>query len=189
MADLTQLPGDLPIPKDDGACDHLKGMEIPDIMLRNAADEMVNVRHETRSWCVIYCYPMTGRPDVELPEGWEQIPGARGCTPQTCEFRDRVRHFHEASVKVVGLSTQSTAYQKEMVQRLCVPFPVLSDEKLRFTDALRLPTFSYGGEIFLRRLTLVCQGSKIIEVFYPVFPPSENANNVLKWIKANAVGK
>lgn len=133
---------------------------------------------------VLFCYPRTGRPDEELPPGWNAIPGARGCTPEACGFRDAHAQFSEAGARVIALSTQSPDHQREMAERLHLPFPVLSDEDLELTRALRLPTFETSGWTLLKRLTLVIDDGRIRHVFYPVFPPDSHAAEVLSWLRA-----
>ena len=132
---------------------------------------------------VLFCYPRTGRPDEELPPGWNAIPGARGCTPEACGFRDAHGQFEELGVRVLALSTQSAGYQREMAERLHLPFPVLSDEELELTHALRLPTFETSGWTLLKRLTLVIDDGRVEHVFYPVFPPDSHAAEVLSWLR------
>ena len=132
---------------------------------------------------VLFCYPRTGRPDEELPPGWNAIPGARGCTPEACGFRDAHAQFAELGVRVLALSTQPGDYQREMAERLHLPFPVLSDEELELTRALRLPTFETSGMTLLKRLTLVIDDGRIEHVFYPVFPPDSHAGEVLSWLR------
>ena len=131
---------------------------------------------------VVYCYPRTGRPDEDLPEGWDEIPGARGCTPQSCAFRDHHAELRALGAPVFGLSSQSTDYQLEAAGRLHLPFPLLSDEGLEFAGALQLPTFEAGGMTLVKRLTLIVEDGRIEGVFYPVFPPDENAARVVEWL-------
>ena len=131
---------------------------------------------------VVYCYPMTGRPDRDLPEGWDEIPGARGCTPQSCAFRDHHAQIRALGARVFGLSTQDTNYQREAVDRLRLPYELLSDEELSFARALDLPTFEAEGTTLLKRLTFVSENGRITKVFYPVFPPGENASAVVEWL-------
>jgi peroxiredoxin len=187
-ASLSELPANLPRPKDDGGARHLKGMPIPDLALPSTANRLVNLSKITAPRTVVYCYPMTGRPGKALPQGWDDIPGARGCTPETCGFRDHHKDLAKLQAEVFGLSTQDTAYQQEMVHRLEVPFEVLSDEKLAFTRALRLPTFAVEGMTLLKRLTLVVTNGRIEHVFYPVFPPDKHAEEVIAWLKRHSPG-
>jgi peroxiredoxin len=177
------LPGDLPVPVDDGACDHLPGMAVPKVKLRSTRDRWVDLSAETAPRVVVYCYPRTGRPDQPLLPGWDAIPGARGCTPETCGFRDHHQDLRKLGAEVFGLSTQTTDYQKEMVERLHVPFEVLSDASLQFVRALRLPTFDIEGMTLVKRLTLVLSRRKIEKVFYPVFPPDKHAAEVIDWLR------
>jgi peroxiredoxin len=177
------LPANLPVPVDDGAARHLRGMRVPNILLRSTSGRHVDLSDAGAVRAVAYCYPMTGVPGKALPEGWDLIPGARGCTPQTCGFRDRFGEFSSLKTKVFGLSTQATEYQTEMVQRLKVPFEVLSDAEYKFCDALRLPTFEVDGTRLLKRLTLILRDGRVEEVFYPVFPPNESAQQALEWLK------
>jgi len=174
------LPTNLPVPVDDGAADHLKGMKMPEVSLVSTAGRTVNLARLSARQTVIYCYPMTGVPGQELPAGWDTIPGARGCTPQACEFRDHYREFVQAGTEIFGLSTQTTEYQREMAKRLALPFEILSDAELKLCQALRLPTFEVEGMRLLKRLTLIVLGGKIEHVFYPVFPPDQSAAQVLQ---------
>lgn len=184
MAQLIDLPTNLPIPVDDGKCNHLKGMYLPNIPLNSTNDNKINLA-ELKGLYVLYFYPMTGRPDVELPEGWNEIPGARGCTPQSCSFRDNSEVLTNLNAKVYGISTQSTAYQKEMVERLHLPFEVLSDEDLKLAKELNLPTLIVNDMTLIKRITLICKDNKIVKVFYPVFPPDKNVDEVINWIENN----
>jgi len=181
------LPANLPHPVDDGAADHLVGMKMPTISLISTAGRHVILSDLKAAWTVIYCYPMTGVPGEPLPEGWDMIPGARGCTPQTCGFRDHYRTFTQLKAAVFGLSTQMPEYQREMASRLNVPFEILSDSEFKLTNTLGLPTFDVDGMRLLKRLTLVVRNRHIEHVFYPVFPPDQSANEVLDWLKANPI--
>ncbi len=180
---LLDLPADLPQPVDDGAAAHLAGLAVPSVPLPATSGGTIDLAHVRPGRIVLYIYPMTGRPGVPLPDGWDLIPGARGCTPQTCGFRDLHQDLRALGAGVIGLSTQETAYQREMVARLHVPFPNLSDAALRFADALQLPRFTVDGEVLLKRLTLVLRAGRIEQVFYPVFPPNESAAVVLAWLR------
>ncbi|MGH8633802.1 MAG: peroxiredoxin [Burkholderiales bacterium] len=183
---VYELPKDLPVPQDDGACDHLTGMKLPAIALRSTRGRVVDLAL-LGGTTVIYIYPRTGRPDQELPTGWNAIPGARGCTPQSCAFRDHHEELRRAgAAQVFGLSTQDTAYQHEAVERLHLPFELLSDAKLAFARALKLPTFEIHGMKLIKRLTLIVRDGAIEMVFYPVFPPDKNAGDVLAWLRALA---
>ena len=179
--DLSNLPKDLPVPIDDGACSHLKGMKIPDIELLSTSDRDVNLS-KLSSWVVIYFYPMTGRPNVALPDGWEQIPGARGCTPQSCSFRDHHKELKLLNAEVFGVSVQDTEYQLEAKNRLHLPFDLLSDSSYALSNALRLPTFYIEGFKLIKRTTIIAKSGIIEKVFYPVFPPDKNADQVIAWL-------
>ena len=179
------LPPNIPAPQDDGAADHLTGMTLPDLALPATSGGPVNLS-KLAGRIVLYIYPRTGVPGVDLPPGWNDIPGARGCTPQSCAFRDHYAELKALGVaQVFGLSTQDTAYQQEAATRLHLPFAILSDEKLAFTKALRLPTFTVAGMTLLKRMALVIDNGKIVKVFYPVFPPDKNAEEVVAWIQAS----
>ena len=179
---LYDLPKDLPVPQDDGACDHLEGMKLPAVSLLSTAGRKVDLS-ALKGTTVVYVYPRTGRPDQDLLPGWNAIPGARGCTPQSCAFRDHYQELKSAGAsQVFGLSTQDTAYQREAAERLHLPFELLSDEKLAFARALKLPTFEVAGMQLIKRLALIARDGKIVKVFYPVFPPDRNAGDVLDWL-------
>ena len=184
---LNQLPANLPVPQDDGGARHLNGMAMPDLELPSTSNRRVNLAKVAAPRLVVYAYPMTGRPDRVLPQGWDEIPGARGCTPETCGFRDHHKELAKLDAEVFGLSTQSTDYQQEMVTRLAVPFEVLSDEHFALTHALRLPTFTVEGMTLLKRLTLIVKNGQIEQVFYPVFPPDKHAREVIAWLKQHPV--
>jgi peroxiredoxin len=184
---LNELPANLPRPEDDGGARHLKGMAVPDLALPSTSNRQVNLTKITAPRIVIYAYPMTGQPGKALPAGWDDIPGARGCTPETCGFRDHQKDLAKLGAEVFGLSTQSTAYQQEMVKRLEVPFEVLSDEHFALIRALRLPTFTVEGMTLIKRLTLVVRDGHIEWVFYPVFPPDRHADEVIAWLKKHPV--
>jgi len=180
------LPPDIPAPQDDGAARHLTGMKLPDLELPATSGPPVDLS-KLAGRTVLYIYPRTGVPGVDLPPGWNEIPGARGCTPQSCGFRD---HFAELKAlgigAVFGLSTQDSDYQREAAGRLHLPFPILSDAALNFTQALRLPTFTVAGMTLLKRMALVIADGVIVKVFYPVFPPDRNAAEVVAWLKAHS---
>ena len=180
-ANPHEVPEDLPVPVDDGACDHLPGMLLPSVPLQSTTGNLVDLS-ELAGTSVVYCYPLTGRPDAALPEGWDEIPGARGCTPQSCAFRDHHAELQALDARVFGLSTQDTGYQREAAERLHLPFALLSDEGLEFAGALNLPTFEADGETLIKRLTLVIRDGRIETVFYPVFPPGKNAEQVIQWL-------
>jgi peroxiredoxin len=180
---LMELPKDLPVPQDDGACAHLTGMKLPAITLRSTRGRAVDLA-KLKGTTVVYIYPRTGRPDQDVPTGWNAIPGARGCTPQSCAFRDHYQELKELGVaELFGLSTQDTGYQQEAVERLHLPFEILSDEKLEFAQALKLPTFEVDGMQLIKRITLVIRDGAIVKVFYPVFPTDANAAEVVQWLK------
>ena len=179
---IHELPADLPVPQDDGACDHLEGMKLPTVALRSTRGRSVDLSG-LKGTTVVYIYPRTGRPDREMLAGWNAIPGARGCTPQSCAFRDHYDELKSAgAAQVYGLSTQDTAYQQEAAERLHLPFELLSDEKLEFARALKLPTFEVEGMKLIKRLTLILRDGAIAKVFYPVFPPDRKAGDVLAWL-------
>jgi peroxiredoxin len=181
-----ELPNDLPVPTDDGAADHLQGMRLPPVALASTAGETVDLS-ALPGRTVVYCYPMTGRPGGDLPQGWDEIPGARGCTPQSCSFRDHHVELQALGARVFGLSTQDTEYQSEAAGRLRLPFALLSDAELAFAGALGLPTFEVEGTVLLKRLTLVIEGGRIEKVFYPVFPPDKSAAQVVEWLERQNV--
>ena len=188
MADVYELPADLPIPLDDGATDHLVGMSLPTLALMSTfghAMELGGVlnKGKNKGKLVIYCYPMTGQPDMPLPEGWDQIPGARGCTPQSCAFRDHYQELQALGAEVMGLSVQTAEYQKEMADRLNLPFPVLSDAQYQVQKALNLPTFEVAGMTLLKRVTLIAHNGVIEAVHYPIFPSDSDAAWVLDYLK------
>lgn len=181
MTNVMELPPDLPAPMDDGACDHLAGILLPDITLPSTRGDQVSLA-SLQGVTVLYIYPMTGRPGIPLPDGWDQIPGARGCTPQSCSFRYHYGELQRLGVEVYGLSTQSTSYQCEATERLHLPFALLSDEALEFVSALDLPTMEVEGMTLAKRVTLVCDDDRIKKVFYPVFPPDQSADQVLAYL-------
>lgn len=182
--DPNILPPNIPAPLDDGAARHLTGMRLPDLALPATDGAKVNLS-TLNGRSVVYIYPRTGVPGVDLPPGWNDIPGARGCTPQSCSFRD---HFDELKrlgvAQLYGLSTQDTAYQQEAATRLHLPFAILSDEKLALTMALRLPTFTVAGMTLLKRMALVIDDGVITKAFYPVFPPDQSAAEVIGWLQS-----
>ncbi|MFG1430498.1 peroxiredoxin [Xanthobacter sp. V2C-8] len=188
MSDFQSLPTDLPAPEDDGAAAHLPGLELPIIRLAATDGRRVDLSALSGK-AVVYVYPRTGLPGTALPEGWDAIPGARGCTPQSCAFRDHFEDLRAVGVEhVFGLSVQDTAYQSEAATRLGLPFPLLSDHRRELAGALRLPTFTVDGEVLLKRITLIIDEGAISHVFYPVFPPDENAAQVLAHLKARRAG-
>ncbi len=182
----TDLPADLPRPLDDGGADHLAGMEVPDVRLPATTGEPVSLARLTGR-AIVFAYPRTGEPGRDNPDGWDAIPGARGCTPQACGFRDLFAELRAlGAAHVFGLSTQDGAYQREMAERLHLPFPVLSDHRLDLARALDLPTMPVAGMTLLRRLTLVIDDGRITHVFYPVFPPDRSAQDVAEWLRGEA---
>jgi peroxiredoxin len=183
--DPTFLPTDIPVPLDDGAADHLPGMKLPDIELAATSGPPVNLS-KLNGRTVLYIYPRTGVPGVDAPPGWDDIPGARGCTPQSCGFRDHFAELKAAGIgHVFGLSTQDTEYQREAAQRLHLPFPLLSDSGLEFGRAMALPTFAVAGMKLLKRMALVIADGTIVKMFYPVFPPDRNAEDVIAWLRGS----
>jgi peroxiredoxin len=185
-ANYEQLPADLPVPEDDGAAAHLTGAAMPSITLPATSGEPVDLsRIGPRA--IVYVYPMTGKPGVPLVEGWDQIPGARGCTPESMGFRDHYEELTELGAQVFGLSVQDTAEQAEAATRLKLPFPLLSDSGLVLAERLRLPAFTAAdGVVRYKRLTLVLDQGRIEHVFYPVFPPNQHAAEVLGWLREQA---
>lgn len=184
MTQTFDLPDDLPCPQDDGAADHLAGMPMPAVSLTSTDGIDIDVSKLSGS-TVLYAYPMTGRPGIALPDGWDAIPGARGCTPQSCAFRDHHAELRELGAQVHGLSTQSTDYQIEVVERLHLPFSMLSDADGQLTRSLKLPTFEVDGMRLLKRLTLIVRGGHVAHVFYPVFPPDTHVDDVCSWLRSN----
>ncbi len=178
---LNELPDDLPEPEDDGACDHLTNFNLPNIQLTATNGKAIDL---SKLGCVvIYCYPMTGRPNIELPDGWDQIPGARGCTPQSCSFKDHYAELQKLGVDVYGLSTQTTEYQQEAKRRLHLPFELVSDQDYNFINALNLPTMKVEDMLLSKRVTLIVKNGIIKKVFYPVFPPDKNADQVIAYLE------
>lgn len=181
--DPRVLPANLPVPDDDGATDHLTGLEVPSIGFESTQG-VLDLAREAERLLVLYVYPRTGRPGIEPPDGWDATPGARGCTPQSCGFRDHEAQLLELGACVVGLSAQQIEDQHEAAERLGLPHPVVADPDLRLAQALGLPTFEFGAERLYKRLALVAEGGRIVKVFYPVFPPDENAAEVAAWLRA-----
>lgn len=185
MQVYSALPEGLPAPENDGAADHLAGLVVPAIALTSTDGSQVTIA-KLKGQTVLYAYPKTGVPGQALPDGWDAIPGARGCTPEACAFRDHFADLKTAGADhVFGLSTQDTAYQKELHERLHLPFPILSDAKLDFSGALGLPTFQAWGDTLLKRITLIIRDATIEHVFYPIFPPDGHAEEVLAWLRAH----
>jgi peroxiredoxin len=183
-SDPTALPDDLPVPLDDGAAAHLPGRELPALAFPATRGTTIDLREASAGTLVLYLYPRTGRPGVDPPAGWDEMPGARGCTPQTCAFRDHHDELARLGAQVAGLSSQTTEYQQEAAERLHLPFPLLADPDLRLAAALDLPTFEFEGARLYKRLTLVARAAEIVKVFYPVFPPDRNADEVIAWLEA-----
>jgi peroxiredoxin len=179
------LPADLPAPVDDGAADHLEGSRIPTLSLQSTAQREVDLQQAAESTLAMYVYPRTGRPGEPLPTGWDEIPGARGCTPQSCAFRDHFAELRSLGADVLGLSAQPLADQVEFAERVGLPYPILSDPELRLAAALGLPTFEVAGMTLYRRITLIARRARIEKVFYPVFPPDRNAADVVAWLEAD----
>jgi peroxiredoxin len=181
--DPGKLPADLPAPEDDGAARHLTGLKLPTLALTATDGSEVDLSALTGR-TVVYAYPRTGRPGQDPPDGWDAIPGARGCTPQSCSFRDHFAELQRAGVAhLFGLSTQNTEYQREAAERLHLPFPILSDAKFAFAREIRLPTFEVAGMTLLKRLVLVIEDGMIVKLFYPVFPPDRSADEVVAWLR------
>ena len=183
MSDVYSLPPNLPIPADDGACDHLLGMMLPQLTLESSQGP-VSLRALAQERLVLYVYPRTGRPGRPILEGWNQIPGARGCTPQSCAFRDHAERLAALGSQVAGLSAQSLEDQVEFGEREHIPYPVIADPELKLGIALRLPTFEFESVTLYKRVTLVIEACAIAKVFYPVFPPDENAAQVVAWLES-----
>jgi peroxiredoxin len=185
IPDRFALPDSLPIPTDDGAARHLTGRALPDIALAATDGRQVNLS-KLAGRSVVYIYPRTGEPGKPVPKDWDTIPGARGCTPQSCGFRDHYAELTTLGVaQLYGLSTQDSDYQREAVERLHLPFAILSDADLRLTRALDLPTFTFAGMTLLKRMAWIADDGVIAKVFYPVFPPDRNASDVLNWLRAS----
>jgi peroxiredoxin len=178
---VYSLPPDLPAPVDDGACDHLTGFELPSLTLDSSLGP-VDLAELAARKTVVYVYPRTGRPDRAVPAGWDAIPGARGCTPQSCGFRDHAAELADRDARVAGLSVQTRTEQLELAERLHLPFPVIADPERRLGAAIGLPTFEFEGVTLYKRVTLVLGAGRIAKVFYPVFPPDRNAEEVLAWL-------
>jgi peroxiredoxin len=180
--DVYSLPPDLPVPEDDGAADHLLGQMLPQLTL-DSSQGPVSMRELSQERLVLYIYPRTGRPEDPLPTGWDEIPGARGCTPQSCGFRDNAARMGGLGALVAGLSAQTLDEQVELAERINIPYPVIADPELKLGAALRLPTFDVDGMTLYKRMALVVEACAIAKVFYPVFPPDRNAADVLAWLE------
>ena len=182
---VHQLPADLPVPVDDGACDHLVGLELPPLVLESSRGP-VDLGELGSRLGVLYVYPRTGHPGRPVPAGWDAIPGARGCTPQSCGFRDHTAELVRLGARVAGLSTQTLEEQREFAEREHMPFPVVADPGRRLGTALSLPTFEFRGATLYRRVTVVAADGRIEKVFYPVFPPDRNASDVVAYLVERA---
>lgn len=183
-ASWQSFPSDVPKPEDDGACNHLQGTTLPSVSLPSTSGSPVDLS-KLSGLTILFCYPRTAGPNETVPDSWNQIPGARGCTPQACSFRDASSDFAEHGVaRIFGCSTQDTAYQQELRERTHLPYHILSDEKLDLVSALKLPTFEFNGATLIKRMSMAIQDGKIVRVWYPVFPPGESAGEVLKWLKS-----
>jgi len=182
--DPYTLPPNLPAPEDDGAAAHLADAEIPSLML-DSTQGPVDLAQLAADRGVLYVYPRTGKPGVDNLPGWDEFPGARGCTPQSCAFRDHVEELAELGARVAGLSSQTLEDQVEFADRTHIPYPVLADPEFRLRGALDLPTFELAGETFYKRLAFVAERGRIVQVFYPVFPPDRNAADVVAWLRRN----
>ncbi len=184
QANLQQVDwSQLPPPQDDGGGVHLEGMDLPNISLHSTSSELIDMGR-LKGRCIIFAYPMTGRPDINLPDGWDMIPGARGCTPQACTFRDLHKDLQDAGADhVFGLSVQSTEYQTEAAERLHLPFALLSDSERKLQSELNLPVMSVEEVVLLKRLTMICLDGRIEKIFYPVFPPDRSAADALDWLQ------
>jgi peroxiredoxin len=183
MSDVYTLPPDLPVPEDDGATDHLLGLMLPQLTLESSQGP-VSLRALAQDRLVLYVYPRTGKPGEPLPPGWDDIPGARGCTPESCAFRDHAEELAGLGALVAGLSAQTLDDQIEFAERAEIPYPVIADPELKLGAALRLPTFEFDGVTLYKRVTLVLEACAIAKVFYPVFPPDENAAEVVAWLES-----
>jgi len=182
---VYQLPHDLPVPHDDGACEHLRGAAVPAVVLASSQGPFDLAAHAAQLG-VLYVYPRTGRPGVPSPDRWDAIPGARGCTPQSCAFRDHASELAELGAAVAGLSAQTLDDQIELAERERMPFPVVADPELRLRDSLGLPTFEFDGVTLYKRVTLVLEEGGVTKVFYPVFPPDRNAAEVVSWLRGRS---
>jgi peroxiredoxin len=180
MTDPYTLPEGLPVPEDDGAADHLPGTTVPSLVLESSLGPV-----DVSSFEVVYIYPRTGKPGVPSLPGWDAIPGARGCTPQSCSFRDHAAELAELGATVAGVSAQPLEDQVEFAERNHMPYPVVADPQLRLRDELRLPTFEIAGHTLYKRLAWIAREGRIAHVFYPVFPPDRNAGDVVEWLRRN----
>jgi peroxiredoxin len=183
MSHLLSLPPGLPVPEDDGGCDHLVGAELPPLTLPSSTVS-INLAAFAAGRAVLYIYPRTGKPDRPVPEDWDAVPGARGCTPQSCGFRDHAAELAALGARVAGLSAQPLPDQEELATRLRLSYPVIADPELRLAHELGLPTFTFEGVELYKRVTLILQRGRVEHVFYPVFPPDRNAAMVVAWLKS-----
>jgi peroxiredoxin len=181
--DYTTLPANLPVPEDDGAADHLPGRQMPELSLPSTAGTDINLKQD--GTFVLYIYPRTGKPGEPLVTGWDDIPGARGCTPESCAFRDLSTEIERLGARLHGLSAQSLEDQHEFAERVHLPYAILSDPELQLAAALDLPTFEVAGVKLYKRLTLIARDGRIERVFYPVFPPDRNAADVVSWLEGD----
>jgi peroxiredoxin len=188
-SDYSSLPADLPVPEDDAAADHLTGLAVPSLVMPSTSGGTANLAELAEGPLVAYAYPRTGTPGQPLPLGWNEIPGARGCTPQSCAYRDSLTEFTRLGASVVGISTQDAAEQLKFSRREHIPFALLSDSGLQLAAELGLPTFEADGMTLYRRLTFVAEAGRIVKAFYPVFPPDRNAADVLAWLAAHPAPK
>ncbi len=186
VTEVHRLSSDLPVPLDDGGGGHLVGGFVPALALSSTAGGLLDLAGVAEGLVVVYAYPRTGRPGEPLPEGWDEIPGARGCTPQSCAFRDHADDLAKHGATVLGVSAQPAPEQLEFAQREHIPYPLLSDERLQLAETLALPTFEAAGMRLYKRLTFIARKRRIEKVFYPVFPPQENAADVLAWLAEQA---
>ncbi len=179
------LPPDLPVPVDDGGCSHLPGTKMPSVRLRSTSGRYVDLAEVSLQPTVFFLYPHTGKPGELIGKDWDSIPGARGCTPQSCSFRDHYREFKELGFQIFGVSGQSLGEQSEFSRRVNLPYELLNDSDFQLVDALRLPTFEFRSKRFVKRLALVARRARIDQVFYPVFPPDKNAEVVLDYLRGS----
>jgi peroxiredoxin len=178
---LYELPEGLPVPEDDGACDHLLGKMLPQLTLESSRGP-VSMRALSMDRLVLYIYPRTGQPGQPAGPEWDAIPGARGCTPQSCAFRDHAADLAELGADLAGLSAQPLEEQVEFAERNHIPYPVIADPERKLGAALGLPTFDFDGMTLYKRVTLVVEACAVAQVFYPVFPPNQNAADVVAWL-------
>jgi peroxiredoxin len=184
--DFTSLPENLRVPEDDGAANHLPGSEVPAVVLPSTLGGEVDLAQAARERLVVYVYPRTGVPGEPLPDGWDDIPGARGCTPQSCAFRDAREELARHGATLIGISAQTPQEEAEFAEREHIPYPLLSDHEHALADAMGLPTFETSGLRLYKRLTFVAEQGRIVKVFYPVFPPDRNAADVIAWLEFRA---